>query len=122
VIGSLLATCVALSYLGLGAGAALAPLRLAEGYGLPVESQTGIAYVRALGARDAVLGLLVLWFAASRKRDALSATIALSALVGASDFAIVLRSRGAGAPTSLAIHGGGTLGLLAIWRILHIGR
>ncbi|MBD5656840.1 MAG: DUF4267 domain-containing protein [Candidatus Eremiobacteraeota bacterium] len=122
MIGFFLAAGVALSYLGLGAGAAFAPRALAENYGLPATSATEIDYIRALGARDAVLGFLVAWCLASRDRDALGATIALSALVGASDFAVVLGARGLAARTSLGIHGGGTVGLLVVWQLVRAGR
>ena len=113
---------VAASFLGLGAGAAFAPQALSENYGLPVTNATALAYVRALGARDAVLGALVLWFLATRDRDALAATVALSALAGASDFAIVLGARGPAAAKNLAIHGGGTLGLVTVWQLLRAER
>jgi hypothetical protein len=117
--GSFLSALVATAFLGLGAGALAAPLELAKNYGLPVDDATGIAYVRGLGMRDAVLGLIVVVFLARRERAALASTIGLSALVGASDFTLVATTRGAEAPkASLAIHGIGTIGLLAIWAIL----
>jgi len=117
-VGPVLAGCVAASFLGLGAGALFAPRALAENYGLPVDEPKGIGYVRALGARDAILGLLTVAFLVQRDHRALATTVGLSALVGASDFAVIASTRGTEAPLSLAIHGTGTVGLLGIWALL----
>ena len=122
LLGSLGATLVAISFLGLGAGSLAAPHALAENYGLPVEDETGIAYVRAVGMRDAVLGLVLLAFLVRREREPLAIVVGLSALVGASDFTIVGTRRGAAAPRSLAIHGTGTIGLIGIWALLRAQR
>jgi hypothetical protein len=118
MLGSLAAALAAASFLGLGAGSLVAPAALAQNYGLPVDDATGIAYVRALGMRDAVLGLVLLTFLVRGDRRALATSVGLSSLVGASDFTIVATRRGFQAPLSLAIHGTGTLGLLGIWALL----
>lgn len=118
MIGPFASALVALSFLALGAGACVAPGKLAENYGFPSDDPTVHAYVRSLGARDAVLGLLLLTFLRSNDRSALRATVGLSALAGASDFAIVSTARGFAAPGSLAIHGFGTIGLLVVWKFL----
>ncbi len=114
MIGSLLSACAALAFISLGAGALAAPRRLADNYGIAVEGPGQIAYLRAVGARDAVLGLIIAAFLARRERGPLAVALALSSLAGASDFALVAGARGRSAPLSLAIHGSGTLGLLAI--------
>lgn len=121
MFGSILSALVAASFLGLGAGAAVAPRALSETYGLPVDDATGIAYVRALGARDAILGLLIVAFLIREERAALGATIALSSLVGATDFVVVAGRRGTAAPTSLGIHASGTFGLLAVAALVRAG-
>jgi len=118
MLGSLAAALAATSFLALGAGSLVAPRALAQNYGLPIDDATGVAYVRALGMRDAVLGLVLLTFLLRRDSAALATSVGLSSLVGASDFAIVATRRGGQAPLSLAIHGTGTLGLLAIWAML----
>ena len=122
MIGSLLSALAALSFLGIGAGAAVAPAALSENYGVPVEDAAGCAYVRALGARDAVLGLLVATFALRGERRALTTAVGLATFVGASDLAIVAGLRGAAARTNLAIHAAGTLGLAAAWLALRADR
>jgi len=121
VIGSVLSALVALSFFSLAAGALVAPTELAENYGLPVTGEPAVAYVRALGARDAVLGILILRFLATGARGSLGATVGLSALVGASDFSIVCAARGFDAKKNLAIHGLGTVGLVAVWAFVRAG-
>ena len=121
VIGSIFSALVALAFLTLGAGAYAAPEKLSENYGLPTQDPIAHGYIRGLGARDAVLGLLILTFLIAKSRGALGATVALSALVGASDFAIVYAARGTAAKSSLAIHGIGTVGLLAVWGLIRTG-
>jgi hypothetical protein len=122
VFGSILSALVATSFLGLGAGSFAAPRALSENYGIPVDGEAGFAYVRALGARDAILGLIVAAFLIGRDRESLGTTLALCALVGAADFAIVATTRGTKAPASLAIHGTGALGLLAVSSLVRAGR
>jgi hypothetical protein len=109
---------VACAFLGLGAGSLVAPRALSKNFGLPVDDATGVAYVGSLGARDAVLGLLILTFWSTQNRAGLEATIGISALAGASDFVLVSRARGPAAAPNLLLHGGGTLGLLALWAFL----
>ena len=96
----------------------MAPRALSRNFGLPVDDAAGAAYVGSLGARDAVLGLLVLTFWYTENRAALEATVGFSAIAGASDFVLVSRVRGTAAAPNLLLHGGGTLGLLAIWALL----
>ncbi len=122
MIGYALSVCAALAFLSLGAGALAAPRALAANYGIPVEGPDQIAYLRAVGARDAVLGLLIAAFLARHEPGPLAVTLALSSLAGASDFTLVARARGRSAPLSLAIHGTGTLGLLAIAALVRAGR
>lgn len=110
-----LAPLAACGFLGLAVGALVAPRALSRNFGLPVDDEAGNAYVGSLGARDGVLGLLILTFWYTENRPALEATLGLSALAGASDFVLVSRVRGPSAAPNLLIHGGGTLALLAIW-------
>ena len=114
VTRSLFPSLVALAFAGIGVGAAIAPEALAGNFGIPIDDDAGRAYVRGLGARDAVIGILIAIFLASRNRSALATTLFVSSLLGASDFAIVLRARGGDAAGSLAIHASGTLALLVV--------
>ena len=119
MIGSALCALVALAFISLGVGSYVAPGALAENYGLPVSNATEVAYLRAVGTRDLVLGLLVAKFLLSDdSRPALRTTIAVSVLVAASDFSVVLGARGFEAKKSLAIHGSGVGGLMFIRALL----
>ena len=119
VIGPTLSALVALAFIALGIGSYVAPRALAENYGLPISSATEIAYLRALGTRDLVLGLLVGRFlATAESRAALRATVAVSAIVAAGDFSAVFGVRGGNAKTALAIHGSGIAGLLLVLALL----
>ncbi len=119
MIGSALSAVVALAFIALGIGSYVAPKSLAKNYGLPISSGSEIAYLRALGTRDLVLGLLVGRFLlAAEMRPALRSTIAVSAIVAAADFTAVLGVRGGTAKQALAIHGSGIVGLLFIRALL----
>jgi len=122
VIGYGLSLFVALAFLGVGAAAAFAPKTLAKNYGIPTVDEAAFAYIRAVGARDAVLGLIVFALAATRDFDALALALALCALAGAADFSIVLGARGLAARTSLTIHGAGTIGLVVAALLVRAGR
>lgn len=122
MFGLAISALAALSFLGIGAGAAFAPKALSVNYGIPVDDPAGFAYIRALGARDAVLGAIVLALMATRDHEALAVTLGLGALVGAADFSVVCGERGLAARQSLAIHGAGTLGLIAAALLVRAGR
>jgi len=117
MIATALSALVSASLLALALGTVVSPRPLAENYGLPVDEATGIAYVRALGARDGVLGLLVAWFLIRRSRGALTATIGTATLIGLADFSLVRAVRPE-ARKSLSIHGSGVVGLTLLWLLL----
>jgi hypothetical protein len=106
--GRALAALTALAFAGIGLGALAAPRSSSRGYGLPADDVTSLAYVRALGARDLVLGLVLL--SLRRERRHFARSVGLCALVAAADLLIVANGRGLGAGKSLLIH---TLG--AAW-------
>jgi hypothetical protein len=112
VVRSSLAWLAALSFIGIGIGAAFAPEALAENFGIPIEDDVARAYVRGVGTRDAILGILIASFLATNNRRALATTLGASALAGVTDFATVLHARGGAAAGNLAIHAVGTAGLL----------
>jgi hypothetical protein len=121
VIGHLLAYAAAAAFIGIGLGALLAPATSSQQYGLATEDATALAFVRALGVRDLVLGLLLLAFSLARAHDAVAVVAEFSALVGLSDFLIVASSRGKQAGRNLLLHGVGTIGLLAAWLLIRLG-
>jgi len=117
-VRSLPPALIAFGFLGIGGGAIAAPRVLAANYGLPVDDPASVAYVRALGVRDLVLGALVATFLLSSNRAALRATIGLSAFVGVADATVVFRVRGWSARNNLAIHALGAVALCGTWMLL----
>jgi hypothetical protein len=122
MIGSTLSALAAFAFLALGAGSFVAPQALAKNYGIPADGPEAVAYLRAIGARDAVLGLLIAAFLARREPASLAVVLACSALAGASDFGLVGGLRGRSATPSLLLHASGTVGLLAIAALVRVER
>jgi hypothetical protein len=81
-------------FIAIGGGALVAPRFSARQFGVPVadENADALAFVRATGARDVLLGGLIL--ASLGERAALRRTLAWSSLVGLADAGIVLARRG----------------------------
>jgi hypothetical protein len=91
---------------GVAAAATVAPVRFSAAYGLPLEDDNRAAqgYVRALGARDATLAAIALYFAARGERSAVRVdlsvvvssdsrgNVALAAAAAAGAFALLLTS------------------------------
>jgi hypothetical protein len=83
---------IASAFVGIGAGAILAPKRSSRGYGLPADDPTALALVRAVGARDLIFGAI---FLAMRDDDvALARIAAWTSLAGVADAAFVASVRG----------------------------
>ena len=121
MIGNLLAYLAATAFIAIGLGALLAPATSSQQYGLSTKEPIALAYVRALGVRDLVLGLLLISFALMRDSGAAAIVAEFGALVGLADFLIVASSRGKEARRNLVIHGVGTVGLLAVWLTIRLG-
>ena len=120
MLGLALTGIVALGLLGLGVGALLAPRLSARQYGISLADPRALAYIRAMGVRDLVLGVVLLLLAATERRGLLAAAVAVSALVAIVDFAVVAKD---GAPArARLLHAGGALGLLAIALVVASGR
>jgi hypothetical protein len=121
VIGHILAYVAATAFIAIGLGALLAPATSSQQYGLATKDALALAYVRALGVRDLVLGLLLLSFSLTQQQGAAAIVAEFGAFIGLSDFLIVLSSRGKEARGNLVIHGVGTIGLLAVWLAIRLG-
>ncbi len=111
---SLLAAC---ALLGIGALALLAPERLAEAYGLPVREGNALGFVRATGARDAILGAAILAVALRHEPFELAIFAALGILLSAFDLAIAYTHLRRIRPELLA-HLGGVIGFSVLLIIL----
>ncbi len=108
-MGRLLTAASGAAFIALGAGALIAPKTFSGLFGLPAEEPTALAYVRATGARDALLGALVL--ASRNDAPALRRILGFSALLGLVDAITVAALRGP-RPQHIA-HIGGFLALAA---------
>jgi hypothetical protein len=116
MIGTFLARAGGAAFCAIGVAGLFAPEALGRNYGVPATSTEARAYVRATAARDLILGLLVLDFAAHKNRRALALTLAVSTLAAAVDGA-----NAAGTP-NVAIHAGGAAGLLVAAAFVAAGR
>jgi hypothetical protein len=120
MIGTLFAWAAALAFTAIGLAALALPSTSSAQYGVPSKDGHALAFVRALGGRDLVIGLLIGAFLVTGDRQALALSLAVAALAGAADFAIV--SAAAGLNRSLIVHAGGTAGLLAAAWAVWAGR
>src|SRR6202035_5233111 len=114
-----LAAAGSVAVLGIGAAALLWPRQSTITYGIPMDDADALAYVRAVAARDLVMGSYVLWEALANDRKALEAGLAGCVIAPAADF-ILARGRRGNVP-QLAIHGAGVLGVLAVWALVRSG-
>ncbi len=99
-------------FLAIGGGAVVAPRFSARQYGLPSEDAAALAFVRATGARDALLGGLIL--ASRGDRAGLRRTLAWSSLVGLADAGIVFARRGPQLQHAVHLGGFAALALAAL--------
>lgn len=122
MIGSIAAALGGCAFFAIGIGALVAPGISSEQYGLPTTDPTALALVRALGARDLVLGVIVLMLLAGRERGALELVLGASILAALADAAAVKSARRAAGPRQLAVHVGGAAALLLAAQLVRAGR
>jgi hypothetical protein len=122
MLGSIAAGLGGLAFTLIGLGALFAPHLSSEQYGLPTTDRAALALVRAVGARDLVLGIIVLLLLASRDREALELVLIVSVLAAAGDATAVTLGRDDAGPRQLAVHVGGAGALLVAWRLVRSGR
>lgn len=104
---------IASAFIGIGAGAIIAPKPSSRGFGLPADDPTALALVRAVGARDLIFGAI---FLALRGDDAALARIAAwTSLAGIADAASVASVRGL-QPVHV-VHVGGAIALALASRL-----
>jgi len=120
MIGLAVTALVALGLIGIGAGALAAPRASARQYGIVSGDPRALAFIRAMGARDLVIGVLLLLLAGAARRDLLAWGMAASALIALVDFAVV---SAAGARTAArAVHAIGGIGVLVAALVIATGR
>jgi hypothetical protein len=88
----LLSGAIGAALVVVGGGAAIAPSFSAAVFGLPTDDRTAQAYVRTVGARDVILGAIVL--TSLGDRPALRRALGWTSLIGLADAFAVLAIRG----------------------------
>ncbi|HEV2741327.1 MAG TPA: DUF4267 domain-containing protein [Candidatus Elarobacter sp.] len=106
--------------LGIGAAALTWPRRSTFTYGIPTDDADTLAYVRAIAARDLVMGAFLLWAVLEDDRNAMDAGLLVCIIAPAADL-ILARQRRGNIP-QLLIHGAGVVGVFATWMLVHAGR
>ncbi len=122
MIGSIVAGLGGFAFFALGIGALIAPGISSAQYGLPATDRTALALVRAVGARDLVLGIIVLLLLAARNRSALELVLGVSTLAAVGDAVAVTSGRSESGPRQLGVHVGGAAALLLAWQLVRSGR
>ena len=96
--------------IGIAVGALVAPRAVAWVFGMPVDDVAALAWVRAAGMRDGVLGAIVV---TSPDARSLKRTLAWTSLVGLTDAVVLAALRGPRWQHALHLGGGAAVALLA---------
>jgi len=128
MLGWVLAAVIIVSLVAIGFGALSAPRRSAALYGIVLDDPRALALIRAMGARDLVIGGLLAVIAYQRARTALGWGLFLTAVVALADYVIVAADRRAATPGSRAhamdtrvLHATSTVGLVVAACLLLAG-
>ena len=107
-----LARGVAIAFTLIGAGGVIAPRLSAGPFGIPASDPAALAYVRAAGLRDVILGGIV--FASLDDAKMLRRVLGWSSTVGLGDALVVASVRGLRPQHVLHLGGFAALALLAL--------
>lgn len=102
--------------LGIGTLAWFFPRRATATYGVPLDGDAALAYVRGCAARDWVMGGMVLWAAVANDVPAMKSGLALCSIAPLADALLVLKERGP--VPQLIIHTSGVIGIILAFGIL----
>lgn len=119
MLGRTFAGLGGIAVLGIGAAALTWPRRSTSTYGIPADDADTLAYVRAIAARDLVMGAFVLWAAVANDRPAMEVGLAASVIAPAADFILARQRRGNVPP--LLIHVAGVIGVSTTWALVRAG-
>ena len=128
MLGWTLSAVVIVSLVAVGFGALSAPRRAAALYGIVLDDQRALAFIRAMGARDLVIGGLLAVIAFQRRCGPLGWGLCLTAVVALTDYVVVTADRRAaisGAPAramdTRVLHAMGAVGLVLAGGLLFAG-
>src|SRR5215813_3509578 len=128
MLGWTLSAVIIASLVALGFGAVSAPRRWAALYGIVLDDQRALAFIRAMGVRDLVIGGLLAVIAFQRRRESLGWGLCLTAVVALVDYVVVMADRravGSGRPAralhALVLHALGAAGLVLAGGLLLAG-
>jgi hypothetical protein len=116
MIGWSLSALIVVSLLALGFGVLVAPRRSSEQYGIVLDDPRALAFLRAMGVRDAVIGGLLALMALAGARDLLAWGIVVTTSIAVADYLLVTADRrltgSRGTDAARLLHAGGAVGLL----------
>lgn len=128
MLGWALAAVIIVSLVAVGIGALWAPRRWAVLYGIVLDDPRALAFIRAMGVRDLVIGGLLAVVAYQGGREALGWGLCLAAVVALADYVVVTADRRAATPGSPAqvmdtrvLHAAGAVGLVLAGGLLLAG-
>jgi len=126
MVGWSLSALVIVSLLLLGLGVLVAPQRSSEQYGIVLDDPRALAFLRAMGIRDAVIGGLLALMALAREREMLGWGILVTAAIAVVDFLVVSADRRVTGSTGALdaarlLHAGGVVGLLVTAAVMLAG-
>ena len=119
MIGLLLTGFVALSLIGIGCFALIAPGASAAQYGIRTDETRAHAFLHAMGIRDLVIGVLLLLLVGAGQPELLALGMAAAAAIAVLDYVVVRRDGTRG--RALLLHGGGAAGLLVAALVIALG-
>ena len=127
MLGWTLSVVIIVSLVGLGIGGLAAPRAFARLYGIVLDDERALAFIRAMGARDVVIGALLAVIALQRRSAPLGWGLCLTALVAVTDYAVVTADRRAAASggsvtmDARPLHVMGAVGLIVAGTLLFLG-
>ncbi len=103
-----------IGWISVGVLALLSPARLARSYGIPVREASAVAYVRATGVRDLILGLALAANAFSHNMPALIVLCTGGAILAVADFCIAFIASGRRMHSEHGAHIGSAIGFAVL--------
>jgi hypothetical protein len=125
MIGWMLAAAVIVALLAIGIGGVMAPRSASRQYGVVLDDPRALGIIRAMAARDFVIGVLLGMVAVEATRNTVACAMVVTAFIAAVDLRIVMADRVATSRPRLdratALHASGAVGLLITGAVLVAG-